>query len=134
MNAVLPQTEIAQWNHLPDISETKPLDDNDRACLDAIRDVLARHACLDRFGVNLLHKHFEMDSDELLVEQVDEEGRRLVTKPVKLDLVRGELSTAYETQWQWQRNPAGELALVCIARCFPGNPQSPQHVNKHVGW
>jgi hypothetical protein len=123
-----------QWNHLPDISDTKPLTANDRACLDAIRDVLERHDCLGRFGVNLLHKHFEMAEDEILVEQVDQEGRRLVTAPVKVALVEVEMPTAYETQWHWQRSKAGQVIQVCVARCFPGSPEAPGHVMKHVAW
>lgn len=134
MTAPLKPADIAQWNHLPDIHDVTPLNDHDRACLDAVRDVLAKFDCLDRFGVNLLHKHFEMAEDELLIEQVDEAGRRLVTKPVKLDIVSGQMASAYETQWHWQRNGQGALALICVARCFPGNYESPGHVNKHVGW
>lgn len=128
------QRTATQWNHFPDIRDTGPLTANDRACLDAIRDVLGQYGCFDRFGVNLLHKHFEMADDEILVEQVDEAGRRLVTKPIKVALVQLEMPTAYETQWHWQRNPKGEVAQVCNMRCFPGSWDSPAHVNKHVGW
>jgi hypothetical protein len=134
MNAPLSQADIAQWNHLSDIYDVKPLNESDRACLDAVRDVLEKFGCLDRFGVNLLHKHFEMADDELLIEQVDEAGRRLVTKPVKVEIVRDQMASAYETQWHWQRDQQGALAQICVARCFPGTYESPGHVNKHVGW
>ncbi len=134
MSAQTAKIVPTQWNHLPDISDTQPLTDKERDCLDAIRDVLDRFGCLDRFGVNLLHKHFEMADDEILVEQVDEAGRRLVTKPVRVALVQAEMPTAYETQWHWQRNPKGEVAQVCNKRCFPGDWQSPGHVINHVGW
>jgi len=134
MTAPLSPSDIAQWNHLPDIHDVRPLNNRDRACLDAVRDVLVKFDCLDRFGVNLLHKHFEMAEDELLVEQVDEAGRKLVTKPVKLDLVRADMPSAYETQWHWQQDGQGKVALVCNLRCFPGNYQSPDHATQHVGW
>lgn len=134
MNAPLSQADIAQWNHLSDINDVKPLDTKDRACLDAVRDVLAQFGCLDRFGVNLLHKHFEMESDEILVEQVDEAGRKLVTKPVKVEIVRDEMASAYETQWHWRPDEHGALSLICVSRCFPGNWQSPGHSNQHTGW
>lgn len=134
MTAPLKPTDIAQWNHLPDIHDVTPLNDHDRACLDAVRDVLEQFDCLGRFGVNLLHKHFEMAADELLIEQVDEAGRRLVTKPVKVGIVQGQMPGAYETQWHWQRDRHGAVALICVMRCFPGNYESPGHVNKHVGW
>jgi len=123
-----------QWNYLPDIHDTKPLTAAERTCLDDVRDVLARHGCLERFGVTMLHKHFEMADDEILVEQADEASRRLVTKPVKVALVQAEMPTAYETQWHWQRNANGEVSQICNVRCFPGNYESPGHVSKHVGW
>lgn len=125
---------IGQWNHLPDIYAVPRLNDHDRACLDAVRDVLARFGCLERFGVNLLHKHFEMAEDEVLVENVDEAGRRLVIKPVKLDLVREDMPNAYETQWHWRRDASGGLAQVCNMRCFPGSPESPGHARQHTAW
>lgn len=134
MNAHLSQADIAQWNHLTDINDVKPLDDKDRACLDAVRDTLEKFGCLNRFGVSLLHKHFEMSEDEILVEQVDEAARKLLTKPVKIDLVRDAMATAMETQWHWQRDGKGAVALICVSRCFPGNWQSPGHVNQHTGW
>lgn len=128
------QMVATQWNHLPDIQDVKPLTANDRACLDAMRAVLEKHGCLDRFGVNLLHKHFAVADDEILVEQADEAGRRLITKPVKVALVQAEMPTAYETQWHWQRKASGDVAQVCNMRCFPGSYESPGHVSKHVGW
>ena len=134
MNAPLSRTDIAQWNHLTDIHDVKPLDDRDRACLAAVRDILEKFGCLERFGVNLLHKHFEMAPDEILVEQVDEAARKLLTKPVKVELVQAEMASAVETQWHWKRDEAGALAQVCVSRCFPGNWQSPGHVNQHTGW
>ncbi|MCK1281777.1 hypothetical protein IVB46_41840 [Bradyrhizobium sp. 61] len=134
MNAPFSRSDIAQWNHLRDIHDVQPLNERDRACLDAVRGVLEQFDRLDRFGVNLLHKHFDMASDEILVEQVDEAGRRLVTKPVKVDIVRDEMAAAYETQWHWQRDASGALAQVCVSRCFPGNWQSPGHVSQHTGW
>lgn len=127
--------EFANWNDLPDIHDVgHALDEKDQLCLEAIQKTLEKHGCLDRFGVTLLHKHFEMAEDEILVESVDEEARKLVTKPVKVDLVRGELDKAYETQWHFRKDENGQVAQICNARCFPGSPQSPQHVNKHVGY
>jgi hypothetical protein len=123
-----------QWNHFLNIADTPRLGDNDRACLDAVRDVLARFGCLNRFGVNLLHKHFEMEADEILVEFPNEVTRELVTRPVKIDLLRDDLAAAYETQWHWRADESGGLTQICNNRCFPGTYDSPQHINRHVGY
>lgn len=107
-----------QWNHLPNIHATKPLSAAERTCLDDVRDVLARHGCLDRFGVTMLHKHFEMADDEILVEQADEAARRLVTKPVKVALVQAEMPTAYETQWHWRRDAMAKSRKSATCAAF----------------
>ena len=56
-----------QWATIPDIAETKPLSASERECLREIRDVLVRHGCLGLFGVNLIHKHFDIADDEVMV-------------------------------------------------------------------
>ena len=71
MNAPLSQADIAQWNHLSDINDVKPLNETDRACLDAVRDVLARFDCLDRFGVNLPAAGFSLYVERLHMAQLE---------------------------------------------------------------
>lgn len=129
---VSPKTD--QWNHLEHIHDVKPLGPQDRACLEAIREVLAQFECLDRFGLTLLHKHFEMASNEILVEEVDEKNRTLVTKPMSVMTMSADLDSGIMTQWHWQRNKEGAYEQICVSRCFPGNWQSPGHSNQHTGW
>ena len=71
------------WNDLPDINDVHELDESDKQCLEEIREVVQKHRKLDRFGVTLLHQHFALASDELLVEHCDAERRTLVTTPRK---------------------------------------------------
>ena len=75
-----------------------------------------------------------MAADEILVEEVDEKTRTLTTKPMRIMAMSADLETGIATQWHWQRNPDGSYAQICIARCFPGNYESPGHSNQHVGW
>jgi len=72
-----------QWSNLRNIDDVQPVNDGDTDCLVEIREVLRRHGKLDRFGVALLHSHFDLANDEILLESSDEESRTLVTKPVK---------------------------------------------------
>jgi hypothetical protein len=57
-----------QWKTLKDIDEVRRIDDSDSECLEAIRKVLEKHDCLDRFGVTLLHSHFDVAEDEMMLE------------------------------------------------------------------
>ncbi len=113
-------TRPMQWAAIPDISETKPLSQNDKDCLREVRDVLSRFGCLDRFGVSLIHKHFDIDADEILVETIDAESRTLTVQPVK----RAVLPTAIETQWQLA---TGDAVMVCNKWCDPPGGHCPKH-------
>jgi hypothetical protein len=73
------------WEGLPRGDAVEPLGDDDRAVLADVREVLRRHNALDRFGVTLLHSHFDLGADETLVEFVDPANRVMTTKPVRLD-------------------------------------------------
>ena len=70
---------------LPMIEEAEELSDKDAACLQEVGDVLGKYGVLDRFGLCVLHKHFELEPDEILVEFIDHEDRSTVTRPVKME-------------------------------------------------
>jgi len=52
-----------QWSNLRNIDDVQPVNDGDTDCLVEIREVLRRHGKLDRFGVALLHSHFDLAND-----------------------------------------------------------------------
>lgn len=62
---------------------------------DDVREVLAKHGALQRFGLTLLHQHFHMDEDEVLVESIDKEHRTLTLQPALIDSTGGT-----ETSWR----------------------------------
>src|SRR5690348_17183084 len=65
-----------------DATDVGSLSDDDRACLaDVGRYLVAAGAC-DRFGIWLLHKHFEPESGEVFVEQAVRSPRMIKTSPV----------------------------------------------------
>ncbi len=72
-----------QWSSLKDIDSVEPINDSDTDCLIEIRDVLKKHGKMERLGVALLHSHFDLESDEILLESSDEENRTLITQAVK---------------------------------------------------
>lgn len=60
-----------QWKNIRDLSDVEPLSDADLECLAEIRSVLDRYQAVDRFAVHLVHKHFDLAADEILVEYSD---------------------------------------------------------------
>ncbi|SRR5258707_15735024 len=113
-------TRPTQWAAIPDISETNPLTLKKRDCLREVRDVLSRYGCLDRFGVSLIHKHFEIGDAEALLETIDVDNRTLTVRPVKKD----ELGPSVETQWHLRD---GEAFVVCPVFYSPGGGHKANH-------
>jgi len=78
---------LSNTTDLPDIADVEPFSEKDNACLEEIRQVLIKHGNVKRFGLTLLHRHFEMSADETLVEETDPLTRIQTIKPVKLSEV-----------------------------------------------
>lgn len=71
-----------QFADVSDFEDVAPRNADDQACLDEIRAVLEKHGRLDRFGVCLLHKHFDLKEGEILKETCDPVARTLTIRPV----------------------------------------------------
>lgn len=80
---------------------------DDMACFSDIRAVLQKHGKLERFGVTLLHKHFEMKEGEVLLESSDQQNRTMILEPKIIDT---DDMAAIDTQWYLGK--AMPLALV----------------------
>lgn len=116
-------TQPMQWAGVPDIAEVGKLNDADRACFRELRDVLAKYNALERFGINLIHKHFDIAEDECLVETIDHEQRTLIVRPVK----KHEIGNAVETQW---RLADGSAYLICDQQCVYNNGHADRHYQR----
>ena len=72
-----------QWSRLKHINDVEPLNHADAECLAEIREVLKRHGKLERLGIALLHSHFPLADDEVMLEETDEDARLQTLKPMK---------------------------------------------------
>jgi hypothetical protein len=112
------------YRDLADIDAVPALNDDDMACLSDIRDILRKHGKLDRFGVNLLHSHFPIAEDEVLVEACDDEARTLTMHVKPKDVLASPDLKA--TAW---RLSDGEAMLGCYSACVAAGGG---HKRKHV--
>jgi len=65
-----------------DGSDVGVLSDDDRTCLAEVGQYLATAEAWDRFGVWLLHKHFEPSDGEVFVERLSDAPRGTRTAPI----------------------------------------------------
>jgi hypothetical protein len=101
-------------NDLADVADVKPLSDADMPVFREVREVLMKHGALERFGLILLHKHFDLREGEELVEEIDVERRVLVSRPAEAKQVR----RALETAWRFDAKADGPAATwVCHMTC-----------------
>lgn len=86
-----------QFNQLPDIDDAMLLDDADMKCLEEVQDVLSRHGKALRFSVGLIHKHFDISENEILLETCDPINRQLICRPVDRSVL--ESAKVVATNW-----------------------------------
>jgi len=82
------------------ISEVEPMGDKDKPLMDELYQVLKKHNALDRFGVTLLHEHFKMDDDEVMLEVTDKEKRSNFLETKKKSEVES-MDGVIETSWRF---------------------------------
>jgi hypothetical protein len=111
-----------QWARLQDLRDLEPLDAADVACMRELRDVLARHGRLGRFALHLLHKHFELGADEVLVEYSDPATREQWLRVEAR--ASAALRDAIPTTWRLDADRP-LVACVCAVRAEQG------HLGRH---
>ena len=98
-------------NELPTIEEVEPLNPKDDACIADLVEVLRRHNSLTRFGITLLHKHFDTEEDECFVETCDP-----VTRTLRMDVeLRSAVAAGPVKDTAWQLD-TGRAVMNC--RCI----------------
>jgi len=103
-----------QWAGLTHIDDIEPIGEADRAVLEEIRDVILRHGYTDRFGICLLHRHFDIDPDEVLVETTDVDKRVSSIEVGRRDDTPSD--RFIETMWHFKSDKAKagtECRLMC---------------------
>jgi hypothetical protein len=116
-----PSTSILK--SLVDINDVTSLTDSDAPMVQEIVDVLRKYDALDRFGLTLLHQHFPISDDEVLLESTDISARTQLIRPVpKASL---ESLDYVETSWRLDTG-------VPMMHCACGKDQNGNHTHRHI--
>ncbi|MFI9203018.1 hypothetical protein [Streptomyces sp. NPDC053048] len=104
---------------LPRFEEAEGLGPQDSQFVRDLVAVLEKHGNLDRFGLCLLHDHFPVAADEVLVETHDVAARTLRVEVEKAATT----GHTRPSQWRFVKNSSGGEARsrVCqvILQCTP---------------
>lgn len=105
------QVQAMQWANIPYMGDPdlEVLTDKDADCFRDIRDVLLKHSALHRFGMFLIHQHFEVAEDEALTELTDHEERTLTIVPRK----KTEIDPRETVPTNWIFTATDEVATTC---------------------
>jgi len=96
-------TIIDNGSDLVDIEEVKPFSEEDKKCFEELRAVLEKHGNLKRFGITLMHKHFILPDDEVLVEESDPKSNTQRIIPTKRSEVPADVTIV---NWRLDKNCA----------------------------
>jgi hypothetical protein len=107
------------YQGLHDIDEVERFDpEKDKPLFEELRAVLAKHNALNRFGVTLLHTHFEFHPGERMREVCDVDTRTLTSAPTSEALPSK--ASVIETNWRFLPDGMGATQL-CFADCLVSN-------------
>lgn len=107
--------DYARFPHI-DVPGVGELTDDDRLCLAELGEYVVGREASDRFGASLLHRHFDLNEAETLVEDVDRTARRLRLQPV-ID-ARSDLS-AVSLSFNSNETNGEDLSIVGLEYASP---------------
>ena len=84
------QTQTKNWNDLPNLTDVHELTSKDDSCINELQSVLEKYGLTSKFGVALLHKHFTIEDDEVLLEKNDPIKKTLTSRPIKTSKVKND--------------------------------------------
>ncbi|HEX2149803.1 MAG TPA: hypothetical protein VHI31_06505 [Actinomycetota bacterium] len=94
---------------LATFEEAMALGPEDGAFLSEIAQVMEKYGNLDRFGICLLHEHFPLADDEVLLETHDKELRTHTVEAVR----RTDIADPKYTMWKLGAEGTANSLMAC---------------------
>jgi hypothetical protein len=102
-------------NHLPSIESVSSFNPAVHGeFLNEVSDLFKKHHMLDRIGLCLLHQHYDIRPNEILVETTESQNRITTLQPV--DAISADRANLLETAWKVEIGGRVTVFQYC-ARC-----------------
>ena len=117
-------TNVLSIPSLPDVNDVVKYSDLDKPLFDELYSVLNKFNALERFGISLLHNHFDLKENEVLLERTNRTNRTQTIEPIsEVELMA---MTYIETSWRLDVDgPKPEFRCQVEQTSIP-----PQHVDR----
>lgn len=79
------ESTAKNWNDLKTLTDVHELSVDDNDCLNELQAIIEKHGLTSKFGVALLHKHFDIEEDEVLLESNNPIERTLNSRPININ-------------------------------------------------
>lgn len=118
------RNNFAPMPHLSHIDDVLKYSEADDLLFKEIYQVLKKHDAHDRFGITLLHSHFDLAQNEVLLESTNTQLRKQTIEPITIE----ELSNIAVIETAWKLNESGAEPIF---RCqIEQTSVPPQHVDR----
>ncbi len=76
--------------------------ESDKVCFEEIIEVLKKYNLIDKYGIGLLHDHFPIHLDEVLLETTLSEDKTIQTRTIKREDAKN--VNHFETAWYFDKD------------------------------
>ena len=87
-----------QWGRFKHIDNVQPINNEDHQCLSEVREVFRKHGQLNRLGVALLHTHFSVAEDEVMLETSDDDSSLTLKPANKSEIDENSIGTIWSLE------------------------------------
>lgn len=106
-----------EYQSIKKIEDLEPINEGDIQLMNKIRNLIIEHGAEDRFGLCLLHRHFDVGPGEYAIEESYEKDRKSVVEIKKLDKEPLIDDPEYiPTTWKFTAENGTHVTL-CVKRC-----------------
>jgi hypothetical protein len=113
--ANLNRDNLSEINKIEMLLEEARFTESDKVCFEEIIEVLKKYNLIDKFGIGLLHDHFPIKEDEILLECTYPDDKTIHTETIRRDDVKD--VNHIETAWYFDKK-SNKIICSQVSKVF----------------